>query len=113
MRRTAAIITTAFTLALGASTAAAAPPPHGGLTQRPGGAGCITNVALAPCTTLNGFFYPSDAQMTPDGKQLLLIDPGSNALVAYTRAPDGSLTYGFCISKTGAPAGSTPCAASA
>jgi DNA-binding beta-propeller fold protein YncE len=107
-----ASITAAIALALvSASTAAATPPPYGGLTQRPGAAGCIANSALAPCTTLNGFYYPSDAQMTPDGKQLLLIDPGSDALVAYNRAPDGSLSYGFCISKTGAAAGAIPCAA--
>ena len=35
--------------------------------------------------------------MTPDGKQLMLVDPGNNAIVIYNRAADGSLTYGSCM----------------
>jgi hypothetical protein len=100
-RRAQILAAIAAILTIVPAAAAATPPPYGGLTQRPGAAGCTTTSAHPPCAKFNGFYYPGDAQMTPDGKQLILTDPGNDAVVTYNRAADGSLTYGGCISKDG------------
>lgn len=99
-----AVCASALALALavfGGRAAAAVPPPLGGLTQLPGAAGCLANAPLPPCANVNAFFYPSDIATTPDGKQVLVIDPGDDALVVFNRAADGALAYSYCVSKDG------------
>ena len=82
----------------------------GGLTQKPAGAGCISETGVGGCTDGVALDGPSELELTADGSSAYVISSESQALSAFDRNPDGTLTQkpggAACISETGAP----PCA---
>ncbi|MFL5824599.1 MAG: Ig-like domain-containing protein, partial [Solirubrobacteraceae bacterium] len=93
--------------AMSAATAGAVPPPFGGLTQRAGAAGCITEFTLASCATKDVLFAPTRVTVTPDGRQVLIVD--HNNIITFNRNAHGALTYARCLSDDGSSGASTPC----
>jgi sugar lactone lactonase YvrE/photosystem II stability/assembly factor-like uncharacterized protein len=73
---------------------------HGGeLTY----AGCFANLGDQGCETpvYNSLRLPYGVVVSPDGKSVYAIAQYSDAITAFNRAPDGSLTYGGCIANDG------------
>lgn len=82
----------------------------GGLTQKPGTAGCISEAGGGVCADGTALDRPASVKVSADGSNVYVAAAASNALVVFDRAPDGTLTQkpamAGCISETGAG----PCA---
>jgi DNA-binding beta-propeller fold protein YncE len=84
--------------------------PNGTLTQKPGTAGCVSETGAGPCAegvALDGAF---SVTVSPDGASAYAASLHSDAVAAFDRAPNGTLTQkpgtAGCVSETGAG----PCA---
>jgi DNA-binding beta-propeller fold protein YncE len=79
---------------------------NGTLTQKPGPAGCISETGAGPCLDGTALVNASSVTISPDGKDAYVASTGSNAVAAFTRAADGTLTQrpgaAACVSETGA-----------
>ena len=96
------LLALAFSAGIPAAPAAAAPPALGGLTPFPGATGCFTSSGAGGCTA----YAPQagGADVVQSGANVYAA--GSDTLMAYRRAADGSLTPFDCV----ASAVLAPCA---
>jgi DNA-binding beta-propeller fold protein YncE len=80
--------------------------PDGGLTQKPGTAGCVSNTAASGCVDVTALDGPGSVALSPDGGSVYVASETSGAVAVFDRAADGSLTQkpglAGCISNTGA-----------
>src|SRR3954453_3976589 len=62
-------------------------------------AGCFANLGDHGCETpaYNSLRLPYGVVVSPDGKSVYAIAQYSDAITAFNRAPDGSLTYAGCV----------------
>jgi DNA-binding beta-propeller fold protein YncE len=78
----------------------------GALTQKPGPAGCISDAGTAPCADATALVNASSVTVSPDGRSTYVASPGSNAVAAFDRAANGTLTQKpgptGCIGETAA-----------
>jgi DNA-binding beta-propeller fold protein YncE len=82
----------------------------GTLTQKQGTAGCISETGAGPCVDGTALANAASVTVSPDGRNAYVASAGSNAVAAFDRAADGTLTQkpggAGCISEIGAG----PCA---
>ena len=82
----------------------------GGLTQKLGTAGCVSDTGAGPCADGTALDLPSSVAVAPGGGSVYVASPNSSAVAVFDRVADGSLTQkpgtSACISDTGAG----PCA---
>jgi 6-phosphogluconolactonase (cycloisomerase 2 family)/photosystem II stability/assembly factor-like uncharacterized protein len=73
-------------------------------------AGCFANLGDHGCETpaYNSLRLPYGVVVSPDGKSVYAIAQYSDAITAFNRAPDGSLTYAGCIANDGRAGCDTP-----
>ena len=75
----------------------------GGLTQKPGAAGCLNSSGFSPCGGGVGLEGARAATVSPDGDSLYVA--GGAAVTVFDRSPDGTLTQkpgtAGCISDDG------------
>ena len=92
----------------GGVVAADAAAATGGLTQRPGPAGCLS--AIGSCSPGAALYGASSVAVSPDGQSAYVASDVSGAVAVFDRAADGTLTQrrgpAGCISDSGA----APCA---
>ncbi len=83
---------------------------NGGLVQKPGRLGCISDTGEGPCVDGTALDRPGSVTISPDGENAYVASRSSDAVAVFDRAEDGRLTQKpgatGCISDTG----DAPCA---
>jgi DNA-binding beta-propeller fold protein YncE len=78
----------------------------GGLTQKPGPAGCISETGAGGCADGTGLDGASSVAVSPDGRSVYAASNASAAVAVLDRAADGTLAQqpglAGCVSDTGA-----------
>jgi hypothetical protein len=85
-----------------APIATAAPPPLGGLTQLPGAEGCVTFASTKPCTQNNDIYSPEGVAISPDGRDVYVVENYYGGITQFRRDGAGGLTFVSCVNATGA-----------
>jgi DNA-binding beta-propeller fold protein YncE len=66
-------------------------------------AGCYGDPAPAGCTLVTSLTHPNGLALSPDGKSLYVAAEGSNSVIVFGRAADGTLSAMGCIGNSANP----------